>query len=181
MERLQQIVKAKPNAIILREKDLPAAEYKSLAEQVMALCRSENVPCILHSFIEPALELQAEAIHLPLPLLRRLTEEQKRQFYRIGTSCHSVAEALEAERLGCSYIMAGHIFETDCKKGLAGRGVSFLQQVCETVTIPVYAIGGISAENMASIHQSGAAGACVMSSIMLCKDVEVLLKNLKTF
>ena len=50
---------------------------------------------------------------------------------------------MEAERLGATYVTAGHIFTTDCKKGLPPRGLDFLKNVCDAVTIPVYGIGGI--------------------------------------
>lgn len=84
----------------------------------------------------------------------------------IGTSVHSLEEALEAERLGASYVTAGHIFSTECKPGLEPRGLTFLQKICEGVKIPVYAIGGIHPENLEKIAQTGAAGACMMSEFM---------------
>ena len=61
----------------------------------------------------------------------------------IGTSVHSVEEAIEAQNLGATYISAGHIFATDCKKGVPPRGLDFLKKVCQTATIPVYSIVGI--------------------------------------
>lgn len=84
----------------------------------------------------------------------------------IGTSVHSLEEALEAERLGASYVTAGHIFPTECKPGLEPRGLEFLQKICEGVKIPVYAIGGIHPDNLEKIAQTGAAGACMMSEFM---------------
>lgn len=84
----------------------------------------------------------------------------------IGTSVHSLEEALEAERLGASYVTAGHIFSTECKPGLEPRGLTFLQKICEGVKIPVYAIGGIHPDNLEKIAQTGAAGACMMSEFM---------------
>lgn len=175
LQRIQHIAAARPAAIILREKDLPEQEYRVLAAQVLDICRKYQVPCILHSFVDTALELSAGAIHLPLPLLRAMTADQRSRFTIIGASCHSVEDALEAERLGCTYITAGHIFATDCKQGLSGRGLEFLQSVCQSVSIPVLAIGGITPEQMANIRAVGAKGACVMSSLMQCKDVDCYL------
>ena len=106
--------------------------------------------------------------HRVLPVLRELSYADKKHFERIGTSCHSVEDALEAQRLGADYITAGHVFVTDCKKGLAPRGLDFLRNVCYSVDIPVYAIGGISPDNIASVRKCGAAGACVMSGFMNC-------------
>lgn len=179
MQRIQKIAACKPKAIILREKDLCEEAYQKLAEEVMQICKENEVACILHSFIDAALLLKAENIHLPLHILRGMEEEKKKQFQNIGASCHSVAEAQEAERLGCTYITAGHVFVTDCKKGLAPRGLDFLQAVVEGVSIPVYAIGGIHGENIAEVRKAGAAGACVMSGLMQCKNVEEQMKKLE--
>lgn len=170
LTRIEKIVSCRPAGIILREKDLSPAKYKVLATQTMALCARYDVSCILHSFVDAAIELQAKAIHLPLHILRSMTEAQKAQFDTIGASCHSAEDAAEAQRLGCAYITAGHIFETDCKKGLPGRGLSFLREICGHVTIPVYAIGGISPRNLPAVHGAGAKGACVMSGLMRCED-----------
>ena len=88
-------------------------------------------------------------------------------------------DALEAQALGCSYITAGHVFETDCKKGLPGRGLIFLRNVCNAVQIPVYGIGGIDAGNISEVRAAGASGACLMSSLMVCEDVPGLMKAME--
>ena len=179
LERIESIAACRPAGIVLREKDLPEEEYHVLAKQVMTICARYDVPCILHSFADTAIRLHAHDIHLPLPVLRTLTEKQKAAFSVIGASCHSVDDAIEAQKLGCTYLTAGHVFVTDCKKGLAPRGLDFLQNVCESVSIPVYAIGGISAHNIASVRANGAAGACIMSGLMCCEDPAEMLKNLE--
>ena len=114
-----------------------------------------------------------------MPILRTLPEKERDAFQILGASCHSLEEAVEAEKLGCTYITAGHIYETDCKKGLPGRGIGFLKKICETVSVPVYAIGGIGAENIQEIKNAGAAGGCIMSGWMQCEDVREYLKCLK--
>ena len=179
LARVEKIAANHPKGIILREKDLSEEEYKKLAEEVLQICNEQNVPCILHSFVDIASELGAENIHLPLHVLRGIDEKKKEAFKQIGASCHSVEEAREAVRSGCTYITAGHVFVTDCKKGLAPRGLSFLQDVCESVSIPVYAIGGISHENIDAVRKAGASGACVMSGLMRCENVEETMKALK--
>ena len=179
LQRVEKIAACRPKGIILREKDINEEEYKKLAEKVWNLCEKYDVPCMLHSFIDVAIELGAESIHLPLHLLRGMEKEKKEKFRNIGASCHSVEEAREAERLGCTYITAGHVFVTDCKKGLAPRGLEFLQSVVESVSIPVYAIGGISSGNIDSVRKTGAKGACVMSGLMQCEDVEEQMKTLE--
>ena len=171
LERLKEIARQRPAGILLREKDLAPEEYRKLAREVQSICEKAGVPCILHSFTGVAEELEADALHLPLPLLRKLPGEDRGRFRQLGASCHSVADAREAQSLGCTYITAGHIFDTDCKRGLPGRGLDFLREVCRAVTIPVYAIGGIEPKRMAEIFAAGAAGACVMSGPMVCGDV----------
>ena len=95
-----------------------------------------------------------------------MPEEQKQKFLVRGVSVHSVEDARLAEQCGATYLTAGHVFVTDCKKGLAPRGLDFLHEVCSSVKIPVYAIGGINDKNAASCIREGAAGVCVMSGYM---------------
>ena len=168
--QLERICAANPKAIVLREKDLSPVAYEKLAEAVLPLCQSYHVPCMLHSYADVAAKLGVTALHMPLPALRAMTAAEKARFSVLGASCHSVEDGLEAQALGCTYITAGHIYETDCKKGLPGRGLDFLQALCNAVSIPVYAIGGITPDRMADVRNAGAAGACVMSGLMQCDD-----------
>lgn len=165
-DRIEKIAKKKPKAVILREKDLNEENYQLLAKKVLEICNQYDVPCILHSFVKTAREIGCKSIHLPIPVLLELSKEDRSYFTTLGASCHSVEDAIKAEELGCSYIIAGHIFDTDCKKGLPGRGLDFLRNICESVKIPVYAIGGITADNIADVYAAGAKGACVMSGLM---------------
>ncbi|MGN0486320.1 MAG: thiamine phosphate synthase [Acutalibacteraceae bacterium] len=176
--RIEKIAASRPAGIILREKDLTEKEYEALAVEVLAICRQYHTPCILHSFAATAEKLGCRALHLPLPRLRSLSAKEKENFTILGASCHSVADAMESEALGCTYITAGHIFDTDCKKGLPGRGLGFLQEICSSVSLPVYAIGGINAENLAQVKAAGAKGACIMSTAMMCDDVKKVLGDL---
>ncbi|MFR9034516.1 MAG: thiamine phosphate synthase [Anaerobutyricum soehngenii] len=175
LDQIEMIASAHPKAIVLREKDLSEKEYEQLARQVMQICQKHGTQCILHSFSNVAIALGAEAVHMPLPLLQKMTPQEKSHFQIIGASCHSLEEAKEAQDLGCTYITAGHIFLTDCKKGLPGRGLPFLEEICKAVRIPVYAIGGISSQNIESVRKTGAAGACIMSGFMRCKTVEEIM------
>ena len=157
--------------VILREKDLTESEYHELARQVL----QENPEIILHSFVNAARELQVENMHLPMNLFRNL--KNRDCFSQIGVSVHSVQEAKEAEFLDADYLIAGHIFQTDCKKDLPPRGVQFLEEICQSVQIPVYAIGGISSENIRHIRDAGASGACIMSGFMQCESITKFLED----
>ena len=168
LKQMERVCQVKPQAVILREKDLSEEEYRILAEEVLSVCKKHEIPCILHKFWKIALELECTSVHLPLPELRKIPKEVKEQFQRIGTSVHSVEDAKEAEELGVSYMTAGHIYATDCKKGLPPRGIDFLKEVCSAVTIPVYAIGGIHAGTgqIQEVMECGASGVCIMSEMM---------------
>ena len=178
-KRIERIAAFRPKGIILREKDMEANDYLELAAKIMKICEQHGVMCILHSFTDMAISFHAKAIHLPLHLLREMTDEQKSRFTHLGASCHSVEDALEAQALGCTYITAGHVFETDCKKGLPGRGIEFLRNVCAAVDIPVYGIGGIDADNIALVRDAGASGACLMSSLMVTDNITGLMKAME--
>ena len=149
LEQIRRVCEMHPDALILREKDLSEKEYEELAKKVMAICAEYQVPCILHTFWRVAEKLKCDTVHLPLPILRQFVLEkqnQKNQKYR----------------------PAGHIYATDCKKGLQPRGLDFLRQVCAAVDLPVYAIGGIKFDETQwmSLKECGAAGGCIMSGMM---------------
>ena len=179
LSRLEAVAAAHPYAMILREKDLSEAEYLRLAEKAKAICEKHQTPLILHSFPNAAKALSHKAVHLPMPILRTLSAEERSYFSVLGASCHSIEEAKEAERFGCTYITAGNVFETDCKKGLPGKGVEFLREICESVNIGVYALGGISVWNIAEVMRSGADGACIMSGFMKSENPEKLMEELR--
>ena len=166
LEQLERVLATKPYAMILREKDLEAMDYELLAAEVIKLCQNTDTKLILHSFPDAAMRLGHTCIHMPLHLFTEMPEEQKCLFSVRGVSVHSVEDALLAEQSGATYLTAGHVFATDCKKGLAPRGLDFLQAVCAAVQIPVYAIGGINDRNAQDCIRAGAAGVCIMSGYM---------------
>lgn len=166
LARLERIAAAYPAAIVLREKDMEEGAYEVLARDVQAICRRHQVPFIAHTYARVAAHLGADGLHLPLPLLRNLRESGEALPAHLGTSCHSLEDVREAERLGCSYLMAGHIYATSCKPGLPPRGLDFLRAVTAAAHLPVYAIGGITPARLKEVREAGAAGGCAMSSLM---------------
>lgn len=165
LEQIDYLAGTDVDGIILREKDLPEAEYEQLAASVLAVCGRHHKKCMLHTYVEAARRLGCPNIHLPLHLLIQY-QGQLDDFEQIGASVHSVEDAVKAREAGATYLTAGHVFETDCKKGLPGRGIEFLKNVCGAVDIPVYGIGGITPENMPLVLETGAAGGCMMSLAM---------------
>ena len=98
LDQIEMIASAHPKAIVLREKDLSEKEYEQLARQVMQICQKHGTQCILHSFSNVATTLGATAVHMPLPLLQKMTPQEKSHFQIFGASCHSLEEAKEAQR-----------------------------------------------------------------------------------
>lgn len=165
----------RPDILIVREKQLSEPEYMklftSLWEKVKT-CEQELEPgqsaslLIPHTYPVAAEKTGSGWLHLPFSLFSEYQEAGILSQWKVGTSIHSVEEAEEAQRLGAFYVTAGHIFTTDCKKGVPPRGMEFLEQVCDRVTIPVYAIGGIHPQNLSGIRNTKAKGACMMSEYM---------------
>ena len=168
IERLTQLAKLRPQAVLLRAKSLDKAAYRALALQAQQSCKAAGIPLILHSDWQLARELGIKRLHLPLARLRQLPACERAPFNWLSTSVHSVEEVLEAQALGATVLIAGHIYTTQCKAGLAPRGLGFLQAVCNAISLPVYAIGGIGfdAAQHAELLANGARGVCVMSAYM---------------
>ena len=161
--------------IILREKDLAPSEYELLAEKCKEICRKHGKPLVINQFVEVAKRLEIPEVQISMEALRRyadsnlingVRDSELRDIQTVGVSVHSSQEAEEAQILGAGYLIAGHIFQTDCKKGIPGRGLPFLEELCQKVTIPVYAIGGISPDNIHEVMRAGAQGGCMMSGFM---------------
>lgn len=178
LQRIRKISDSEVQYIILREKYLSEQEYYSLAKEVLSVCDKEKL--IIHNFIGTAESLGIKKIHLPFSAFKELNG--RRNFDIIGTSVHSVDDAAFAQENGADYITAGNIYETDCKKGLKGKGVNFLRNVCDSVNIPVYAIGGINADTakeLKSVNRKNFAGVCVMSLLMQSENINEEVMKIK--
>ena len=169
-ERLDRIAAQHPYAIVLREKDLSESEYEALARDCLRICQKHDVPLNLNSQIAVARRIGCDGIHLPFHLLLQHKNELG-DFSRVGVSLHSPEEAAQLADTPATYVQAGHVFPTDCKAGVPPRGLSFLRAVCQATDLPVFGIGGITAERYPAVLQTGAAGACIMSGLMTCNDV----------
>lgn len=178
LQRIRKISDSEVQYIILREKYLSEQEYYSLAKEVLSVCDKEKL--IIHNFIGTAESLGIKKIHLPFSAFKELNG--RRNFDIVGTSVHSVDDAAFARENGADYITAGNIFETDCKKGLKGKGANFLRNVCDSVNIPVYAIGGINADTakeLKSLNRKNFAGVCVMSLLMQSENINDEVMKIK--
>ena len=159
-------------ALTLREKDLYKNEYLKLVEKIYPICQKYRIDLILHQNYDLRLDnkYNVEGLHLSYNTFKSLNKNIRegliKKYKKIGVSIHSIDEAKEVEMLGATYIVAGHIFETDCKKDLEPRGLKFIQELSSTLTIPIFVIGGINQENSNLVINSGAFGVCMMSSLM---------------
>ena len=159
-------------ALTLREKDLYKNEYLNLVKKIYPICKKYRIDLILHQNYNLNLDkkYKIEGIHLSYDNFKSLNKNIRegliKKYKRIGISIHSIDEAKEVENLGATYVVAGHIFETDCKKGLEPRGLNFIKELSSILTIPIFAIGGINEENSNLVLNSGAFGVCMMSSLM---------------
>lgn len=174
LQQMETVLQTRPQAVILREKDLPEGEYRALARKLIPLCEGAGVPYYLHGhYLEVARQIGCPNIHLGIAQLQAFHDAEHNEggnplaaFERISVSCHSAAEARLACDLGAMSIVLGTIFETDCKPGKQGAGLGFLTEVCQAVPIPVFAIGGITPARMPDVLDAGAAGGCMMSWFM---------------
>lgn len=159
-------------SLTLREKDLNKNKYLKLVEKIYSICQKYRIDLILHQNYNLRLDnkYNVEGLHLSYntfkSLNKNIREELIKKYKKIGVSIHSIDEAKEVENLGATYIVAGHIFKTDCKKDLEPRGLKFIQELSLILTIPIFAIGGINQENSHLVINSGAFGVCMMSSLM---------------
>lgn len=159
-------------SLTLREKDLDKNEYLNLVEKIYPICKKHKLNLILHQNYDLNLDekYKIEGLHLSYEIFKSLNKNIRegliKKYKRIGVSIHSLDEAKEVESLGATYVVAGHIFETDCKKGLEPRGLNFIKKLSSVLTIPIFAIGGINQKNYDLVINSGAFGVCMMSSLM---------------
>jgi thiamine-phosphate pyrophosphorylase len=185
--QIEKIAASGVNGIILREKDLSPEDYQELAHDVAALCSVRNVRFIVHCLPQVAQNLHCPYVHFPWSVF----EENQRQtssllfsaksegLLSFGVSVHSGEEAALALECGASWLIAGHVFTTQCKEGLEGRGLEFLAKLCKTSSVPVYGIGGIDEYNIGAVVKTGVAGACLMSSLMQSDDPSIVIEKLK--
>lgn len=150
--QLQLLAASEIDALIFRAKELPPQEYYRQASQVQKICWTHQLPLILHTYQDICRRLDTYGLQVSYQQL--LCQPQLRaQVQCLGVSIHHADEAVRAADLGADYLIAGHIFATNCKQGLPGRGLDFLSAVCAAASLPVYAIGGITPANIGQIKK----------------------------
>ncbi|WP_297880544.1 thiamine phosphate synthase [uncultured Campylobacter sp.] len=161
------------------------AENSQSVEGAQNAKSSNRQPTIfVHNFADFALRKGERNLWLPLGVLRSFSAAHGAEFLRANfkklvASCHSEAEAREALELGASAICLSHIFATDCKAGLAPKGLNLIRAVREFFAGEIYALGGITPRNFASVLRAGADRIAVMSSAMAVRDASDFIRKFK--
>jgi len=166
-EAVAQAVEGGANLVQLREKDLPAADLLALAERLRAVTRLGRALFLVNDRLDVALACAADGVHLPergLPVAvaRRLAGDG----FIIGRSVHGVAEAVRAQEEGADYVQVGPIFASRSHPDQPPAGLALLEAVAAAVTIPILAVGGVTAANVGETMAAGASGAAVISAIL---------------
>ncbi len=157
----------------LREKELPFDEFLAEAREIGALCRRYGVPFIVNDNIEIALRSGADGVHVGQS--DRSAEEVRRLIGKdkiLGVSAGTVEAAKAAERAGADYLGVGAVFSTSTKTDADAVSLETLAAICESVSIPVVAIGGIGEKNMKLLSGSGIAGVALVSAIFAAPDIK---------
>ena len=173
LEQFRRVAEARPDMMILREKDLPEEEYARLASKCLDMCNTNGIRFCVNSFFRVAEDLSIEYLQIPFEMFVNGIKGKN-----TIVSIHSAEEAEYAEEMGADALIFGNVFETQCKPGAPSR-YEMLKEVCNSVSIPVYGIGGINEKNAHEVREANASGVCMMSEFMLSEDPETLLKNIR--
>lgn len=159
-------------AVQLREKDLTAAELYPLAEELRTLTRRFDARLLINDRIDVALAVDADGVHLggqslPVSAARKLLGPDR----LLGVSTHHLSEIATAAANGASYVSFGPVFYTASKAPYGDpAGIGALQQACADAPLPVFALGGITAERLSQIETVGCRHAAAIGAVLAATD-----------
>ncbi len=168
MPLLVESVRAGARAIQLRERDLPTRQVMALAAEVIAAVRPLGAKVLLNDRLDVVMALGADGVHLrsdslPVGVARRLLGDGP----LIGVSVHAAEEAERAEREGADFVVFGPIYETPSKQAYGlPVGPKALEDAARRCRLPIFAVGGLTAERAQEVRRAGARGVAVISSIL---------------
>lgn len=164
----------------LREKTLAEPAFLAEAKELQALCREYHVPFIVNDNVDIALAMDADGVHVGQSDMEALDVRAKLGSGKIvGVSAQTVEQALLAEKHGADYLGVGAVFPTGSKDDADDVSYDTLKAICQAVSIPVVAIGGISRDNVARLADSGICGVAVISAIYGAPDIRAAAQELK--
>ena len=173
LEKVETACRSGVTIIQLREKNLTTNQYYQLAKQVKEITDAYQVPLIIDDRLDVCLAVDAAGLHigddeLPVSVARKVLGPEK----ILGVTAKTVKRALEAETWGADYLGTGAIFPTTTKENAPITLISTLKTICQTVAIPVVAIGGLTSENIDQLAATGIAGVAVVRDLMQAEDIE---------
>ena len=173
LEKVETACRSGVTIIQLREKNLTTNQYYQLAKQVKEITDAYQVPLIIDDRLDVCLAVDAAGLHigddeLPVSVARKVLGSEK----ILGVTAKTVKRALEAETWGADYLGTGAIFPTTTKENAPITLISTLKTICQTVAIPVVAIGGLTSENIDQLIGTGIAGVAVVRDLMQAEDIE---------
>ena len=173
LEKVETACRSGVTIIQLREKNLTTNQYYQLAKQVKEITDAYQVPLIIDDRLDICLAVDAAGLHigddeLPVSVARKVLGPEK----ILGVTAKTVKRALEAEEAGADYLGTGAIFPTTTKENAPITLISTLKTICQTVAIPVVAIGGLTSENIDQLIGTGIAGVAVVRDLMQAEDIE---------
>lgn len=179
---IQQVKEALEGGITflqLREKHLSEKEFLREAVEIKRLTDQYQIPFVINDNIEIAQKAGADGVHvgqddMPVEEVRKILGEDK----IIGVSAHNVEEAVRAEQGGADYLGVGAVHTTATKENTSAVSMEEMKKICQTVSIPVVAIGGIKKNNMNVLSGTGVDGIAVVSAIFAAKNIKKETKEL---
>ena len=173
LEKIETACRSGVTIVQLREKNITTNQYYQLAKQVKEITDAYQVPLIIDDRLDICLAVDAAGLHigddeLPVSVARKVLGPEK----ILGVTAKTVKRALEAETSGADYLGTGAIFPTTTKENAPITLISTLKTICQTVAIPVVAIGGLTSENIDQLVATGIAGVAVVRDLMQAEDIE---------
>lgn len=164
----------------LREKKLKGEELEKLAIEVRDVCRLHKIPFIVNDDVKLAARIDADGVHvgqsdMDVEKARAILGPDK----IIGATAKTIKQAKKAQKAGADYLGSGAVFGSSTKTDAIPMDLSLFTEICNSVDIPVFAIGGITGENIEKLSGTPLAGAAVVSGIFAAEDVEAAARDLK--
>ena len=178
--QVEKALKGGATFVQLREKELDEAEFLEEAKKLKMLCRKYQVPFVINDNVEIALAVDADGVHVGQSDMEAGDVRAKLGPDKIiGVSAQTVEQAVLAEKHGADYLGVGAVFPTSSKDDATEVPFETLKAICEAVSIPVIAIGGITKENVKELAGSGICGIAVISAIYGQKEIRKASEELK--
>ena len=178
-EQAEQALRGGVTLLQLREKDMSFDQFLAEAREIRTLCGRYQVPLIINDNVELAIQCGAQGVHVGQSDMEAGHARQLGPDRILGVSARTLEEALRAEAQGADYLGVGAVFSTSTKLDAQDVSLETLKQICQRVSIPVVAIGGISTDNALLLQGSGIAGLAVVSAIFAQPDIEKAARQMR--